>query len=178
MRRTLAMVLAVVVTASALTGCEGNDNDPAGLTEVSDLPEGPAATASASTTGPKPTPQEINPNAEATATPRRGGMKDYMPGLTGIVSDRVVTGTTSQTIVGKAGTITDYYFLCDTTDAQITVTENDDSAQSTPCHEGYAHLSYGKRAHDEKIDVLIEAPDDVTYEFVITENPADSHDSK
>ena len=83
----------------------------------------------------------------------------------------MITGNTSQAITVKAGTVTDYYFLCDTTDAQITVTENDDSAKSTSCHEGYAHLGYGKRTQNEKIDLLIEAPADVTYEFVITENP-------
>lgn len=171
MRRTLTTMLVAVVTMSALTGCKGSDNDPAGLTEVSDVPEAPESTVSPISSGRKPTPEEINPNADAAATPRRGGMNRYLPGLTGIVSDRVVTGNISQAITVKAGTVTDYYFLCDTTDAQITVTENDDSAKSTSCHEGYAHLGYDKRTQNEKIDLLIEAPADVTYEFVITENP-------
>ncbi|MGK2310471.1 hypothetical protein [Cutibacterium sp. V970] len=178
MRRTLATVLVAVVTVGALTGCKGSDNDPAGLTEISDMPEAPASTVSPSATGRKPTPGQINPNSDATATLRRGGMKDYLPGLIGIVSDRVVTGTISQTIGVEAGAITDYYFLCDTPDAQITVTENDGAAESTPCHEGYAHISSGKRTQHEKIDLLIEVPGDVTYEFVITENPADGHDRK
>jgi len=108
-----------------------------------------------------------------TATPQRGGLKDFLPGVTGIISDRVVTGSTSQTVVVKAGTVTDYYFLCDTTDALMSVTENDESTASTPCHEGFAHLSVGKRAQSGQIELHIDAPENVTYEFVITENPAE-----
>ena len=116
MRRALAALFAAVVALGALSGCKGSANDPAGVTEVSDAPTASVPSVSQSS-GPKPTPQDVNPNTKLTATPQRGGLKDFLPGVTGIISDRVVTGSTSQTVVVKAGTVTDYYFLCDTTSA-------------------------------------------------------------
>ncbi|RFT20373.1 hypothetical protein FD515_01340 [Cutibacterium acnes] len=172
MRRALAALFAAVVALGALSGCKGSANDPAGVTEVSDAPTASVPSVSQSS-GPKPTPQDVNPNTKLTATPQRGGLKDFLPGVTGIISDRVVTGSTSQTVVVKAGTVTDYYFLCDTTDALMSVTENDESTASTPCHERFAHLSVGKRAQSGQIELHIDAPENVTYEFVITENPAE-----
>lgn len=170
MWRTLVAVCVAVVAVGALSACKGSVNDPAGITEVSDAPAASAPPASQSS-GRKPTPQDVNPNAMSTATPRRGGVKDFLPGVTGIISDRVVIGSTSQTVVVEAGTVTDYYFLCDTTDALTSVTEDDESTASAPCHGGFAHLSVGKRAQSGQVELQIDAPDNVTYEFVIAENP-------
>ena len=173
MRRTLAATFVAVVTLGALSGCKGSANDPAGITQVSDAPAASAPSTSQSP-GPKPTPQDVNPNAKSTATPQRGGVKEFLPGVTGIISDRVVTGPTSQTLVVNAGTVTDYYFLCDTPDALMSVTEDDESTISAPCHEGFAHLSVGKRVQNGQIELHVDAPENVTYEFVITENAVDN----
>lgn len=106
MRRALAALFVAVVALGTLSGCKGSANDPAGITEVSDAPAASVPSVSQSS-GPKPTPQDT----KVTATPQRGGLKDFLPGVTGIISDRVVTGSTSQTVVVKAGTVTDYYFF-------------------------------------------------------------------
>ncbi|WP_195839874.1 hypothetical protein [Cutibacterium porci] len=172
MRRTLAAVCVAVITAGALSGCKGSANDPAGLTEVSDAP-GRSAPVASDYSGPKPTPQDVNPKAMSAQTPRRGGVEDFLPGLTGIVSDRVVTGSTSQTVAIQAHTVTDYYFVCDTDDTLISVTEDDGPTTSAPCHQRFAHVSIGERAQSGQIEVQIEVPDDVSYEFVITENPVE-----
>lgn len=55
-----------------LSGCKGSANDPAGITEVSDAPAASVPSVSQSS-GPKPTPQDVNPNTKVTATPQRGG---------------------------------------------------------------------------------------------------------
>jgi len=173
MRRALAALFAAVVALGALSGCKGSAHAPAGITQVSDAPAASAPSTSQSH-GPKPTPQDVNPNTKLTATPQRGGLKDFLPGVTGIISDRVVTGSTSQTVVVKAGTVTDYYFLCDTPDALMSVTEDDESTISAPCHEGFAHLSVGKLVQNGQIELHVDAPENVTYEFVITENAVDN----